>query len=929
MPNFFSRGTAVRLSLVDLERSTTITPYSHPCKEASQHLKQVTAELRHGLEQDALREEPINVSESPSGLQYLGEHKDMPFYMVQAGKDLFNASKPLRESREVLNTATSGLLPDKRGSSESAESYSSLTTLDAVSEICYEDEVSLVRRRSISRESSGQVMTSALRAAVQPGLEPSHSENSIIFAKRSKTNTQDYAGCQRSHLQLRSSFPNALTSHRASFQPSMEPQALCLTISLSNSSFVTKKRSKTKGSIVLDVKIDVFFNGELCASTYVPERYRGEVNNFSELTQRFTGRRIARLQERPWVIVPPGQSANGNLKEHKRSSGAYGGGSQRWSALSEILLAEANNSGRNKYGELSILGRYLKSLSELEMPPNVKNLQKPDGPKFGVIDVVLTTGKGQKDFSNCPYVAAPTRMRTNEYKPRNQSESKAEAPLEDHQRTSISSNLSTSSLLGQHAPAAKISRDCSRPTRNGRLPAAVAALTPTPSISTPVQNVPKHNPVRTAAEDKLIFSSVRARFPRNSTGRVFTDTLIEHSRKKASTGSTSLPHKTANGRTATSWSSNPGADIRVEKNVAAPRISAVGVNTQRRGRRSTKLQLRPSLGDVVSGRERLSINARARPRSLMGYFLKSSTPGQKVVPKPSEIVQAIPQEVPQKRYKSADSIPDAEAKPKRSRLEYHVVVDAKMTLLEEINSIEEVAREQYAIDANRVSKGGFPLTRTRLANMDSTPPPVITTASTTSLGETLSKIVRLKLAQPQAPKVEELVASAALASGSKLRKLVPYPDSTPSRSLSPPHLEAENIKAHDDISSSAPHPLSSEPVPLTSTSHPNTSRATTSIHPVSNTLSPPPEPQSTKRFRSGMRGSSAKAFGAGAKSKPKRKSKLSATNSIQAPPPYETPPLSNDCAITYKDGSVRQVRAERNGWFEEVGILMGVRFLIG
>lgn len=44
---------------------------------------------------------------------------------------------------------------------------------------------------------------------------------------------------------------------------------------------------------------------------------------------------------------------------------------------------------------------------------------------------------------------------------------------------------------------------------------------------------------------------------------------------------------------------------------------------------------------------------------------------------------------------------------------------------------------------------------------------------------------------------------------------------------------------------------------------------------------------------------------------------------------WPTPPLSQDCVITYADGLTRQVKTERNGWFEEKGVLMGVRYLIG
>lgn len=45
---------------------------------------------------------------------------------------------------------------------------------------------------------------------------------------------------------------------------------------------------------------------------------------------------------------------------------------------------------------------------------------------------------------------------------------------------------------------------------------------------------------------------------------------------------------------------------------------------------------------------------------------------------------------------------------------------------------------------------------------------------------------------------------------------------------------------------------------------------------------------------------------------------------------YQTPSLSQDSVLTYAPlGLVRVIKAERNGWFEEDAVLMGVRFLVG
>lgn len=64
----------------------------------------------------------------------------------------------------------------------------------------------------------------------------------------------------------------------------------------------------------------------------------------------------------------------------------------------------------------------------------------------------------------------------------------------------------------------------------------------------------------------------------------------------------------------------------------------------------------------------------------------------------------------------------------------------------------------------------------------------------------------------------------------------------------------------------------------------------------------------------------------------RRRPTASATDIAGAGPSnalWPTPALSQDCVITYADGLTRQVKTERNGWFEEKSVLMGVRYLIG
>ncbi len=159
-----------------------------------------------------------------------------------------------------------------------------------------------------------------------------------------------------------------------------------------------------------DVKIDVYFNGALCGSHYVPRRYSGEAYNKSEHIVRFTGCRIGRLIEKPWVIVPSGQNPDGSLREYRRGKVAYSGAQPRWNDISDALRAEADKFGHDGRGERPVIGEYLESLANLSMPKDVEDMQKAGSAKFGLLDVVVIWGKGNKHGPDAPYITEPTSI---------------------------------------------------------------------------------------------------------------------------------------------------------------------------------------------------------------------------------------------------------------------------------------------------------------------------------------------------------------------------------------------------------------------------------------------------------------------------------------------------------------------------------------
>ena len=138
----------------------------------------------------------------------------------------------------------------------------------------------------------------------------------------------------------------------------------------------------------------------------------------SEHIVRFTGQRIGRLVEKPWIIIPPGQNPDGSPRYYYGSGKeAFAGARPRWRTLADALMVEADNAGRNPIGERSVLGEYLESLASLTMPFEVESMQRAGNAKFGVLDVVITWGRGSKDDAAHPYLSAPTPIRLKGVKP--------------------------------------------------------------------------------------------------------------------------------------------------------------------------------------------------------------------------------------------------------------------------------------------------------------------------------------------------------------------------------------------------------------------------------------------------------------------------------------------------------------------------------
>ncbi|KAF4545586.1 Set domain protein [Lasiodiplodia theobromae] len=182
------------------------------------------------------------------------------------------------------------------------------------------------------------------------------------------------------------------------------PRALALRVELSKQSFL-----KTDTPID-DIRIDVLFNGQLTHSGMWPKRFYQEE---PRLLSIFSGLRFHWMLERAWLIVPPGQDPDGSRRRPVASSDTL---ADRWEKIQKEVLEEALARGVDKNGERPMVAKYLMEVAKLAMPPELETWSEPRGQTFGVVDVVLSYGRGFKDHLKRSYLHKPTRMGSSRFK---------------------------------------------------------------------------------------------------------------------------------------------------------------------------------------------------------------------------------------------------------------------------------------------------------------------------------------------------------------------------------------------------------------------------------------------------------------------------------------------------------------------------------
>ncbi len=932
MPTFFATTTKIHLSVSDLAASTTKILSTHASSATARKLQASVAEISSG---EVLTEQPLCCQDG-SHLRFLGEHEDMPFFMVQAGKNLFKTE--VTESI-LRRQAVKPVVPLSRRavSHASNDSDSTLTTIGTMTtandgDAHVEKEQGDTRFKKTNGSSIPAKRSSSGRNLRQPSSPPvGRSSRASSVVTKTDNNTPDVSTSRFQSPNLaRQSLPSNGPIPLALTQPEVVPRALSLTVILSKESFAQSCRIGTK-HVAQDVKIDIFLNGEMTASTYVPARYRGEANNFVQLTQRFSGRRVGRMLERPWVFVPPGQNADGTLRTSKRNKTAYVDAHERWKAIARSLNNEAEAYGKNQRSDKSVIGEYLVSLAKLDMPTEVDDMQKGGGPKLGVIDVILTLGRGQKDQPEGGYVKEPTRMRLLGFhhdgtgKERRKATNGASAkPLKENAEstipdpststgnyfsTPIAPSSATSAFRGGRSLAttgatlrsgshAKSSQKSSMSTTIDKsLSAEQPKSSPMPKSSSLGGNLslvpagspmPKFNAKLPVGLHRPLLDSQAFSGPSSLISRARANNGA-HTRKSGALGDMN-PAETSHARRSSlrqNYSLSPSiSGMRISSDIST--VSSDQSSPSTVSKRQERKGAAVTSGDNSPSSTRMSKDTLLRRTSddmgvspdvvaaIRGTLSDANRFRQRARSRPT--TKPTPK-IPQKRYKGFISTDVEAPQARRTSSSHRWGVSDRLTLAEEMAQIEASSRKENS------SAAGISA-RSHQDSDDSN------TLYNEERSDSPQKIVKLKLKGSLLPQMTppSSFTSAEMAVGNNRS----YPAQRRSRSMS-------NRAIHNNTSK----PPTVEPAP---------------------TPTPKPQPK--------------------ARQKPPAATPLT----TQGQPNWPTPALSQDSVLTYAEepswktgphsdrkhgaagrngGVFRQIKAERNGWFEESSILMGVRFLVG
>ena len=934
MPSYMCGAITIKLSAADLQKSTSRSLINQHGKEQFSHYQSIENELRTSLQERPFAEHPLYMDDGqPSHLRFLGAHQDMPFLIVKAGRSLNTSNNLNTDCASISNQLAAEITNNEAKFLPvvKTDSFAGLTIADdgnlddqtSLLSAVKEDETLNQQQESTTSDTEKYIVTDESINLDPHSNNPSHDE--VLSLVQSKRHT--------------SSFCSDLTANRyQTTVQDLKPQALCLTVQLSKKSFLPNPYPHIKKLRALDIKIDIYYNGELCTSCYVPERLRSG-SSIAELTQRFGGRRVDRLLERPWIVVPHGQNSDGSPREHRCGKGDGTSAHQRWKAVSDILKGEVEKGGRNEWGDPSILGDYLESLSKLEMPKEVEDLQKGSEVKYGIIDVVLTAGHGKKDNADTGYLSQPSRMRVSSLR-ETSVETKVKLP-----KSSIPQNdhpLATPTAKQR----AKVFADAEiiqsgfsslAPRRQASISSCITvqqpSAAPAPSSLSQhgglfqVPTTPSTAPM--AARCRQSGSGQAAKVHTNPASmRVLVDRPASLQLHKIP-----RPRPSYHG-------SGPAFDPALgnrskEKEPKVTRSTWTEFFSKRRERSVSPTSLQRG-GDYAitiakSGTHTKNDTNASRQRRQVSQGVSRRTSRASI-----SAISKKPKDTAQKRYKGSDSETQEDAremqKEQRDKMQtgFTNIITTKLTINEDIEAMRQGAMKAYGQAKKKTRMGYIHVLTNKLTEAetieairrkaidDFAARDVQKNKDTPESSIYISPVTRCRRSsnQPPAPSV---TLPSSIAEHRTPAAPGPSQSQPPKRSRSPSQNRPGPL-----ILSLSPNLLSTvgtrpnTPAPHASHTSPHNSP---SLSPLSSLVAVSPEVPESFPNLDHRRVASVTL-------KPSKPSSSTVTSASPSIVQWQPSAMNEDCVITYAPDKLRQVKSERTGWFKEASLLCGVRFVV-
>ena len=351
MPTYHATGVTARLGTCDLQASLSNVIDWRMGREQRADAARVQAVLSAARK---LPERPIGEDGTEKGVvRFIGVNEDMALFMVETGENVGKRIQPTEHDFEEMKVD---------GKPEDAM-------------MLFSDDSPLTSLGATPTPTQLSFNTSPQKAA--PAEQNLHVQTPPNIAH---------------------TLEDALRSTRSLFDSLA--QALVLDVEVSHKSFLPPNPTlKSGASLGKDLKAEVFINGELADVHFVNAR-RSAVQHVRDKI-RFSGMRVHRQTEVPWIYETT--DTYPLIKDVKDAE-------HRWSSICASLVHEAEVRGRDRLGDLPPSAEFLMALATLDLPRRLK-----DRPGIGIIDVILTVGKGKKYGPDTSYITGPTRMDDPEY----------------------------------------------------------------------------------------------------------------------------------------------------------------------------------------------------------------------------------------------------------------------------------------------------------------------------------------------------------------------------------------------------------------------------------------------------------------------------------------------------------------------------------